>query len=390
MITASGLARLLACLGSAVLPRFENHNEWADLGNEEHDDLSDLANLPDELAALVPPGARSEVKLAFDVATGVGRIIGEGAGRSYGEIGPTEAAGSTDVLGVQGDAVVIVDWKTGFADVEPAASNAQLWFYALAACRALGKDRAIVRIVYTKTGRVDEAEIDALDLASFANRLAALHPRIAAAKERKARGEMVETREGAWCKHCPSKSVCPSKVGLLAQVASGGLAVIGDTEMTPARAAAAYEQLVRFEGMVKDARKRLETYVDEQGPLDLGNGRMYGRYQRKGNEKIDGAVAVRAIREVLGAELAAEFEATAIVPTTSKAAIDRAAKAVTGSTTTKPTALARAVLAKTRELGGVTSSPTYPIGEFVRGKDEPASRPEIDTDAVDQLLRDAG
>lgn len=166
MITASSLARLRACPSSAALQRAETYNEWADLGHDAHEELADLANLEPRLAQYVPPGARVEVKFAYDVATGAARIIGEGGGRNYGVIGPTEIAGSCDVLGVEFGRVVIVDWKTGFADVEPARSNAQLWFYALAACRALGLHAAVVRIVYTQSGRCDEYEIDCGEHAS--------------------------------------------------------------------------------------------------------------------------------------------------------------------------------------------------------------------------------
>jgi len=386
VITASGIARLRACPGSAVLPRAENHNVWADAGHDEHENLSDLPNLPEELAVLVPPGSRAEVKLAFDVATRKGRIIGEGSGRDYGSPGPFEVVGSTDVLGVLGDAVVVLDWKTGFLDVEPAATNPQLWFYATAAASALGLSRAIIRIVYTKSGRVDQAEAGPLELAEFASQLHVLHARVAAARSRKEDGAIVETKEGAWCKHCPSKSVCPSKVGLLVQVAAGGLATIGDTAMTPVRAAAAYEQINRIESLVRDARARLHTYVEEQGPIDLGGGRMYGRYMRKGNERLDGAATVKAIRDVLGGEAAA-FEELAIVLTTSKAAIERAAKRLIAS---KPTAVAKAVVSRVRELGGASSSPTYPVGEFFSDRNEPAARPEIDTGEIDQLLHSAG
>lgn len=402
MITASGIARLRACPGSAVLPRAENHNEWADAGHDDHEKLAlalDGGTLSDVLAELlpegvdaeriaaaVPAGSRAEVKLGFCVATRVGRVIGYGGGRDYGTPGPFEIVGSTDVLGVLADAVVVIDWKTGFADVEPAETNAQLWFYALAACKALGKTRAIVRIIYTKSGRIDECEAGPLELAEFADQLEALHRRVASAQVTRNGGEMTSTKEGIWCKHCPSKHVCPSKVGLLAQIASQGLAVIGDTEMTATRAAQAYEQVSRIEQLVKEARKRLETYVDEQGPIDLGDGRMFGRYHRRGNEKLDGAVTVKAIREVVG-EQAKEFEAIAIGYTTSKAAIERAAKQLISVGATKVT---KAVIARVKELGGVSSSPTYPIGEFPAGKYEPAQKPEIDTAAVNQMLAAAG
>lgn len=379
MITASALTRLLRCPSSAVLPRAENHNVWADAGRVAHDELATFGD-DHPFAHVLPAQPRAEVKLAYNVATGEGRIIGEGAGRNYGAPDALEIVGSCDVLGVEREAVIVLDWKTGFATVEPAATNAQLWFYALAACRALGKDLAIVRIVYTQTGRVDEYEIGPLDLADFAGQLEQLLVTVAARKEARARGEALETREGSWCKHCTSKHVCPSKIGLLAQLTSGGLAVIGETEITGERASQAYQQIVRIEALVKDARKRLEQYVTEQGPIDLGDGRMFGRYVRKGNERLDGAVAVRAIREVVG-EQAKEFESVAIGYTTSKAAIDRAAKQTIANDAPK---VAKAVVARVRELGGASSSPTYPIGEYLADKHEAA--PAVDMEEADRLL----
>lgn len=381
--TASSLPRLLNCLGSAVLARAEVVNEWSTAGTDEHAELAEqlgAGTLPDEIAALFPPGARAEVAMAYDVATGAGRIIGENIGRAYGPLGPFEIPGTADVLGVEGDAVIVGDYKTGYNESEKAETNGQLWHNALTAAKALGKSRAIIRIIYTKTGRVDEAEAGPLELAEFAGQLHRLFFRIAEARKERHDGAPVSTREGPWCRHCSSKSICPSKVGLLVQVASGGLAVLGDTTMTPARAREGYEQIVRLEGLIKDARARLNTYVEEQGPIDLGDGRMYGRYFRKGNEKLDGAVAVRAIREVLG-ERAAEFEKVAIEHSTSKAAIERAAKAISAPK------LAKAVIEKVRELGGATSSPTWPVGEYSRGKDEPAEKPAIDTEQIDQMLR---
>ena len=379
------------CLGSVVLPRAETFSEWADSGHEEHAELARQVvdgTLPDWLAAIVPAGARPEVALAFDVATGVGRIVGENLGRSYGDMGPFEICGSTDVVGVEGDAVVIIDWKTGFREVDPAATNLQLAFYALAAARALGKNRAIVRIVYTKMHRIDEAELDALDLADLVERLRSLHVRVAKVIAAKRDGEQVATKEGSWCRHCASRAHCPSKTALLVQVATQGLAVIGDSEMTPERAAAAYEQINKIDQLVQDAKKRLDTFVEERGPIDLGNGKAYGRYHRKGNERIDGDVAVKAIREVIGdPDTLKRFETEAVERkiVVTKAAIDRAAKAVGGGAS-----LAKSVIAKVRDLGGVTSTATYPVGEYTIGKDQPAPRGEIDVAAMNRALAEAG
>lgn len=380
--TASSLSRALHCDGSIVLPRAENFSEWAEAGADEHEELADFASLPPAIAKHIPLRARSEVKLAFNVETGRGRVIGYGADRVYGELGPNEIAGSADVLGeADEDAIVICDFKTGYADVEPAATNPQLAFYALAAARALGKERAIVRVLYTKFNHCDEAQLDALDLADFAAQLRGLHQR---AKRLRASGETPATREGAWCKHCASKHVCPSKTGLLVQIAEKGLAVIGDATMTTERAAGAYEQIVRVEQLIKDARKRLETYVDENGPINLGGGRMYGRYVRNGNERLDGATAVRAIAEVVGESVAIEFETIAVERKTSKAAIERAAKQLA---TTKGTA--GKVIKRIRELGGTTNAPdSMPLGEYQIDRDQAAALPAFDADAANKALAD--
>jgi hypothetical protein len=389
VITGSALTRLLQCPSSAAFPKAENYSEWADAGTEEHEELAHetmAGTLSPRRAALVPPNPRVEVKLAYDVANRTARFLGaDAADRNYGTPGPVDIFASTDVLGVDDQGrVVVVDWKTGHADVEPAITNGQLWGCALAACRALGRDTAIVRLVYTNMNdRVDEYEIDALELADFAGRLERLHIAVAAKQAAYKRGETLDTREGSWCKHCASKHVCPSKNSLLVQM-SGMTTIVGDAAMTPDRAAGAYEQVVRIETLVRDARKRLETYVDEQGPIDLGGGRMYGRYVRNGNERLDGSVAVVAIHELVG-EAAPEFEKVAIERKTTKAAIERAAKQLASKR-----GMTSAIVKRIRELGGATHAPdTMPLGEYVADRNEAGDKQVIDVDAVDRLLESA-
>lgn len=375
------------CIGSNVLPAAENASVYADAGHEEHAELAgQLADgtLPDWISAVIPAGSRSEVALAYDTATRAGRVIGENLGRAYGTMAPFEACGSCDVVGIDGDAVVIIDFKTGHNEVEPARTNAQLAFYATAAASAFGKSSARVVLVYTAMHRIDSAELDAFDLAEFADRLEALHVRVSKAQLSRQQGEPVETREGSWCRYCPSKPFCGSKNALLVQLAEHGLAIVGDSVMTPERARLAYSELQRIDQLVGDAKKRLNTYVDEHGPIDLGDGRRYGRYARQGNEVLDGAVAVQAIHAVVG-ESAKEFEAMAIERRTSKAAIDRAAKAIGAKRGTAP-----AVIKKIRELGGATrKAESYPYGEFTAGNDAELP-PSVDYDAVDRLLKEAG
>ncbi len=390
-ITMSALPRSLNCDGSLVFPRAENVSQWADSGNDEHEELARkvlAGTLPPRLARIVPPGARPEVIVAINVATGEGRIVGDSDGRNYGTPGPLEIFGKVDVIGVLDDAVVIIDWKTGHKDVDPAARNWQLWGYALAACRAMGKSKARIYIAYTnQPGQpIDEHELDALDLADFAKRLSALYVREAKLRSEYQRGEIPATREGSWCRHCASKSRCPSKVGLLVQVAASGLAVIGDTEMTADRARQAHEEIERLDQLVSDAKARRMAYVDEHGPIDLGNGKLYGRMPRAGNRILDGQKAAQAIREIVG-ESAREFEALALEYRTSQAAIKRAAQTLGKGQS--PEKLKNQIVDRIEKLGGVKHGPDQmPLGEFPAGKYE---KPEpLDVGEINKLLEAAG
>lgn len=353
--TASALARAFGCPGSFALARAEMESEWATLGHEEHEKLSDPDNLDEKLSALIPPDSMAEVKLAYDVALRTGRIIGQGSDRNYGTLAPFEIAGSCDWLGRVDNCAVIVDWKTGWNEVEPASSNAQLWFYALAAARALGCDEAIVRIVYTRIGRVDEYTIDEIEMAGFANRMEAMFGEVA----RQQKKDIPDTREGSWCKYCPSKVVCPTKVGMIRQFAATGddLVQIGRAPLTQQEAAEAYRKLVNVDGLVREAKQRLDKWVEENGPIDLGQGRAYGPFVKRGNEKLDARIVATAISETCG-EMAQQVINDSMSWSVTKAALKRAA----GS-------LDKKIIARARELGGVSAEMQRRIGEHLQESD---------------------
>lgn len=396
MITISSLPRTLNCDGSLVFPRAETHNPWADEGTDEHDELArkTLSNtLSPRLARIVPPSPRVEVTVAINVATGACRIVGEGQGRNY-DIDPLEVWGTIDVLGVVSDTVVVIDWKTGFNDSDPASRNWQLWGYALAAARALGLSKARVYIAYTnQPGQpIDSHDLDWEDIAMMARKVADLVPRHARLlKAYREDGAVPTTREGSWCRHCPSKHVCPSKQGLLAVVARSGLP--GPAEMTKEQAAEAVRQVLKFEQLVKDARGRLNQYVDDNGPIDMGNGMAYGRAPRSGNRSIDAEKAVQAIRETLGPDLAREFETLAFERKTSQAALKRAAQQLgVGKSAEK---FKNAIMDRVEELGGITyGREQMPIGEFLLAKvvgslAEGPKREDVEKE-VDALLSASG
>jgi hypothetical protein len=381
VISPSSLLRQLRCPGSLSLPKAENYSEAAEAGTAEHEVLSDFAALDPVIAAMLPPNPRSEVKLAYDVVTGDGRIIGYGSDRNYGTLGVNEIAGTADVVGSDDHVAYIRDFKTGYADIEPASTNPQIAFYGLAYARALGLQRADVGLIYTKAMREDVAQLNAFDLGAFAQQLKALHQR-----SKQPAPEHPDTVEGRWCAYCPSKPFCPAKNAMIVKVASGGLARLGDSEITPHRARLAYQQLVNFESIVKDARKRLEQYVSETGPLDLGEGRAYGRYVRPGNEKVSAESAIEAFHSLfsaggdVGGFKQDTFESIATERVTSKAAIERACKLT--EMPVKP------LMAEIRKTGGIQRGPdTMPIGEYDTGRYEAA--PPLDVAAVNAQLEAA-
>lgn len=390
MITASAIQRVRNCAASHVLARAESLNPWAKSGNEEHerlarwvddrddDAIADIvhASLLPRLSTLTPSGSRAEVKLGYDTATRAGRVIGYGGGRDYGRPGAVEIVGSADVVGMESSRVIVIDWKTGHSDVESAAKNGQLWTYALAACRALHCDSAIVRIVYTKTGHVDEYEIDEFELEAFANELERLFVTVARRQREHLEGKQIDTREGSWCKHCPSRALCPAKNALLVQVASKGLAVLGDSRMTADRAADAYREVMRVEQLVEDAKARLRSYVEECGPIDLGGGRMYGRYERQAKRSLDVEIAVQAMEE-----FNEDMANVAVKRTVAISAVESAAKTFGLSP--------RAVMKRIEQLGGVKQGKEFPIGEFAITKHKPAQLPDVDFDALDALMKES-
>ncbi len=61
------------------------------------------------------PSWRAETAYAYEPNAGTGRLLGYDIDRRYTEYGklPTEIAGSADIAGIEGETVVVYDWKTG-------------------------------------------------------------------------------------------------------------------------------------------------------------------------------------------------------------------------------------------------------------------------------------
>jgi hypothetical protein len=316
-LTASQLGRAVRCPGSMTLPHHDTTSEAAERGSAVHDfleqapalgreaaleqvpaeyrHLCDVLSLERMDARLVP-----EVAFAFDVETGRARELGRGLGRDYSSATASEIVGTADVFGLSPAAVLVRDWKTGWSSVDPAMSNMQVRFLAMAAARAHGRDRAVVEVVRIRESGdtwTDQAELDVFDLDETAAQVRALYQRINAPN--------VPFSQGPWCQFCPAFAACPTKGALLRRLADGSEAHELELmlPLTPEMAATAYHRWRAAKALLK----RVEAEICElarRTPIPLGDGRVFGELLTEGNEQLDGDIVWDVLRERYGREVA--------------------------------------------------------------------------------------
>jgi hypothetical protein len=122
------------------------------------------------------------------------------------------AFGTSDVVGLCGDEVFIIDWKFG-RSVVTAEENAQLMFYALGALNTcagfLGGDlhpaRAVTCAIIQPTSEdvLDEWQTDVGTLRAMGEEL------IEAVRKATTMGDAAPIAKGPWCKFADCKAICP-------------------------------------------------------------------------------------------------------------------------------------------------------------------------------------
>jgi hypothetical protein len=208
-LTASSLWRAEPCPASAVLPAEKREYKDAKAGQRAHAALE----------AAPPPGSFSEVAFAYNVLSGEAREVGRNIGRAYGKLERGEIPGTLDLLTVQPDHVLVDDYKSGHGYlVPPLPGNVQLQHNALCAATVYEKPKAIVQIIYLKTGEVKDAAFDVFDFAAIGERLRRIWDRAELAAANLGSGALPRDliglgllAEGEWCWRCECKRVCPLK-----------------------------------------------------------------------------------------------------------------------------------------------------------------------------------
>jgi len=176
-------------------------------------------------------------------------------------------------------------------------------------------------------------------------------------------GRTPDVVEGSHCRYCPAWDTCPAKTALLARMVSGTEheAIQVMQPLTPENAADAYGKLAAMKDMVKRVENVIEAYAHDR-TIDLGDGRFYGRHEKRGKETLDGDIAYEAIKAHVG-ERAAE---AATKRTVTKAAIKAALRGE--SLEQSKAATEKAILHDIRAQGGAKRSDRIAVGEYVEKK----------------------
>jgi hypothetical protein len=342
MLTGSGFTRAEKCTASTFLPHvIEAGGVYAGLGSALHRYLHLVAEVGAEAALQLidpeyreacskveleglphsnPEGWAVEVAFAWDWLAGTGRELYRGSGaRLYPALEPTELAGTADLVGLDGQTVIVLDLKSGWADLGRPEDSAQLQFYAVCAAAAYGASEAIVGFIRLVDGepRYQQARLDAFALADATVRLQAIVDRcLQDEAEYRAEGLAIPVT-GEHCKYCSAFLRCPAKATLAGQLAVSGTDL---PALTVENAPLALERLWAAQEVLAKVEKAINELATST-PLRLSDGRIYGAVEAT-KESFDPLVGGEALAKAFGPELAAE--AVEVESTLTKASIDRA------------------------------------------------------------------
>lgn len=345
-LTGSGFARAEKCAPSTFLPSVQEPSSiYAAAGiavhrflcaamelgperaleqvDEEHRATCSAIDF-DSLPHSSPDNWAAEVAFAWSPEFDTARELHRGNGSRDYQLAADEIAGTADLIGLDGDRVVVLDVKTGWAPLGPPSESTQLGFYAVAAARAYGARRAVVGWVRLANGtpRYEHAELDEIDLDAMAERLRtiAVNARFAEA-EHQSNGALKLTT-GEHCAHCASFLSCPAKISLARELAVSDGQLLPDTldaESVPK----VLERLWAIQEVLEKVESTLKEYAAAY-PVKLSDGRIYGMVEQT-TETFDPIIGLNALRKLRGEAFA---DACVELKTSlTKASIERVIKA---------------------------------------------------------------
>jgi hypothetical protein len=225
------------------------------------------------LQAHVRPGWVAERAFAYDPTADAARELPRLEHRDYSACTPSETvAGTADLVAIDGDCVVVRDWKSTVNGAPEVDASAQLEWLALFAARAWGYDAArIVKLKVTEDGVFpsEPIELDLFALAAIAERIAADVAAIPSA----------EPVPGDHCtgRYCRAVSVCPATTQAMTQLVSDTALVRKEWRYQPIIESPDHlAHMLAIRPMIRKACDQvdaaIEAYVAE-GPVRTTDGR---------------------------------------------------------------------------------------------------------------------
>lgn len=335
-VTASALERVGACVGSAVLPHFDHDSGDAARGTVIHAFLAEafttgdaeqaLANVPRELrddcrcidlrtiGQIV--GGRSKKALQPEVAFAWNPdpdddraiVLGSMSNRDYSRAPGGWLCGTTDLVSVQPDKVVVVDFKTGMAG-QAAEWNPQVGFQCVAAAGAYDRQKAVglvVRIIngdLSHSKRVMESmELDAVK-ESMRTTLSRVDVAASTVAMRRTSNATVEEAydgfltTGRQCSFCPAFLNCPATKAALGILRDTDLIDLDDKAVMRLHA-----QIPHVERAIEMAKSALKERVLRH-PVNFPDGRVL-RVNQETRRQIRAEKAFPILADELGTDAA--------------------------------------------------------------------------------------
>lgn len=387
-LTGSGFTRAEKCPPSTFLPHVEEASSvYSRAGHAVHKYLCLVAEVgPEAALELIDEEWRSlcgvieldslphsepeawafEVAYAWDFKRDAARELYRGSGaRAYEGLSETEIPGTADLIGMDADGqtVIVLDLKSGWAPLGPPAESLQLGFYAVAAARHLGVSRAIVGWVRLADGvpRYEYALLDEIDLDAMSERLKAVVTSAAFAEvDHQATGAL-KLSSGSHCTYCPAYLRCPAKATLLRELVAAPDAVpVVEAAQVPAmlqRLWDAREVLDRTEEALKD-------YVKAH-PARLPSGEVYGLVEQE-EETLDPLVGRVVLTASYGEDVAKQC--LEVKETLTKAALKRVLQPWAKERGLKWAPTERQTLDAIRAAGGARKT-TWPVVKLFKPKE---------------------
>lgn len=203
----STLDRREKCPGSYRMERDlpDNENEAAKIGTMLHDIVAKYANRTNPDTSALDPGQLEAVNTCFGF---VDKLRRDEEGAKFlvehkldcSAISPEIGHGTTDLIVVYPfNRAIVVDWKFGFVDPEPAESNRQLAAYACAVAQEFECDLVQAYAVMVRKGKQSNATwTDFAYISQFLNGIV-----------KAAKSPFAPCIPGECCRYCKANTHCP-------------------------------------------------------------------------------------------------------------------------------------------------------------------------------------